>query len=107
MTKEELRKQILELKSRIQQEDSRKAFREMNEELEKLSCDLEDILYEELQGMSVKIVLEKIIKYYSIDTELLTTSYLDSGDLEKAFITAANEYSSYLEGDIKSKTIIK
>lgn len=91
MTKEELRERILELESRMSQEDSRKAISKMNDEWEELSSNLEDALYEELEGMALKVITEKIIERYDIDTDVLVSEYMDSGDLEKAFTAAAEE----------------
>ena len=70
MTKEELRERILELESRMSQEDSRKAISKMNDEWEELSSNLEDALYEELEGMALKVITEKIIERYDIDTDV-------------------------------------
>lgn len=91
MTKEELRERILELESIISQENSRKAISEMNDEWGELLDTLENILYEELEGMALKVVTEKIIERDDIDTNLLMSEYVDSGDLEKALIVAAEE----------------
>ena len=106
MTKEELRERILELEDRMSKEDSRKAISEMNDEWEELSSNLEDILYEELEGIALKIVTEKIIERYDIDTDILVSEYMESGDLEKAFTTAAEECDCGWKEDIK-KEIIK
>lgn len=106
MTKEELRERILELEDRMSKEDSRKAISEMNDEWEELSSNLEDILYEELEGIALKIVTEKIIERYDIDTDILISEYMESGDLEKAFTTAAEECDCGWKEDIK-KEIIK
>lgn len=106
MTKEELRERILELKSRMSQEDSRKAISKMNDEWEELSSNLEDALYEELEGMALKVITEKIIERYDIDTDVLVSEYMDSGDLEKAFTAAAEECDCGWKEDIK-KEIIK
>lgn len=106
MTKEKLRERILELESRMSQEDSRKVISEMNDEWEELFNNLEDILYEELEGMSLKVTTNKIIKRYDIDTNVLVSEYLDSGDLEKAFAVAAEESGCGWKEDIK-KEIIK
>ena len=106
MTKEELRKRILELESRMSQEDSRKAISKMNDEWEELSSNLEDALYEELEGMALKVITEKIIERYDIDTDELVSEYMDSGDLEKAFTAAAEECDCGWKEDIK-KEIIK
>lgn len=102
MTKEELRERILELESRMSQEDSRKAISKMNDEWEELSSNLEDALYEELEGMALKVITEKIIERY--DTDVLVSEYMDSGDLEKAF--TAEECDCGWKEDIK-KEIIK
>ena len=106
MTKEELRERILELESRMSQEDSRKAISKMNDEWEELSSNLEDALYEELEGMALKVITEKIIERYDIDTDVLVSEYMDSGDLEKAFTAAAEEGDCGWKEDIK-KEIIK
>lgn len=106
MTKEELRERILELESRMSQEDSRKAISKMNDEWEELSSNLEDALYEELEGMALKVITEKIIERYDIDTDVLVSEYMDSGDLEKAFTTVAEECDCGWKEDIK-KEIIK
>lgn len=106
MTKEELRERILELESRMSQEDSRKAISKMNDEWEELSSNLEGALYEELEGMALKVITEKIIERYDIDTDVLVSEYMDSGDLEKAFTAAAEECDCGWKEDIK-KEIIK
>ena len=106
MTKEELRERILELESRMSQEDSRKAISKMNDEWEELSSNLEDALYEELEGMALKVITEKIIERYDIDTDVLVSEYMDSGDLEKTFTAAAEECDCGWKEDIK-KEIIK
>lgn len=106
MTKEELRERILELESRMSQEDSRKAISKMNDEWEELSSNLEDALYEELEGMALKVITEKIVERYDIDTDVLVSEYMDSGDLEKAFTAAAEECDCGWKEDIK-KEIIK
>lgn len=62
MTKEELRERILELEDRMSKEDSRKAVSEMNDEWEELSNNLENILYEELEGMALKVSQRKLSK---------------------------------------------
>lgn len=102
MTKEELRERILELEDRMSKEDSRKAVSEMNDEWEELSNNLENILYEELEGIALKVITEKIIERY--DTDILMSEYMDNGDLEKAFTVAAEECDC--KEDIK-KEIIK
>lgn len=100
MTKEELRERILELEDRMSKEDSRKAVSEMNDEWEELSNNLENILYEELEGMALKVITEKIIERY--DTDILMSEYMDNGDLEKAFTAEECDWKE----DIK-KEIIK
>lgn len=104
MTKEELRERILELEDRMLKEDSGKVISEMNDEWEELSDNLENVLYEELEGMALKVITEKIIERYDIDTNILVSKYMESGNLEKAF-TAAAEECDWKE-DIK-KEIIK
>ena len=106
MTKEELRERILELEDRMLKEDSGKAISEMNDEWEELSDNLENVLYEELEGMALKVITEKIIERYDIDTDILVSEYMESGDLEKAFTAAAEECDCGWKEDIK-KEIIK
>lgn len=106
MTKEELRERILELESRMSQEDSRKAISKMNDEWEELSSNLEDALYEELEGMALKVITEKIIERYDIDTDVLVSEYMDSGDLEKAFTAAAEECDCGWKEDIKKVIVM-
>lgn len=106
MTKEELRERILELEDRMLKEDSGKAISEMNDEWEELSSNLEDALYEELEGMALKVITEKIIERYDIDTDILVSEYMESGNLEKAFTAAAEECDCGWKEDIK-KEIIK
>ena len=67
---------------------------------------MEDALYEELEGMALKVITEKIIERYDIDTDVLVSEYMDSGDLEKAFTAAAEECDCGWKEDIK-KEIIK
>lgn len=104
MTKEELRERILELEDRMLKEDSGKAISEMNDEWEELSDNLENVLYEELEGMALKVITEKIIERY--DTDILVSEYMESGNLEKAFTAAAEECDCGWKEDIK-KEIIK
>lgn len=106
MTKEELRERILELESRMSQEDSRKAISKMNDEWEELSSNLEDALYEELEGMALKVITEKIIERYDIDTDVLVSEYMESGDLEESFKIAAEECDCGWKTDI-TKRILK
>lgn len=106
MTKEELRERILELEDRMLKEDSGKAISEMNDEWEELSDNLENVLYEELEGMALKVITEKIIERYDIDTDILVSGYMESGNLEKAFTAAAEECDCGWKEDIK-KEIIK
>lgn len=106
MTKEELRERILELEDRMSKEDSRKAVSEMNDEWEELSNNLENILYEELEGMALKVITEKIIERYDIDTDILMSEYMDNGDLEKAFTAAAEECDCGWKEDIKKVIVM-
>ena len=106
MTKEELRERILEIEDRMLKEDSGKAISEMNDEWEELSDNLENVLYEELEGMALKVITEKIIERYDIDTDILVSEYMESGNLEKAFTAAAEECDCGWKEDIK-KEIIK
>ena len=61
MTKEELRSKILELEKAMREEDSRSALAKLNEEWDELTEKLTETLYDELEGITVKIVTEKII----------------------------------------------
>ena len=90
----------------MSQEDSRKAISKTNDEWEELSSNLEDALYEELEGMALKVITEKIIERYDIDTDILVSEYMESGNLEKAFTAAAEECDCGWKEDIK-KEIIK
>lgn len=56
--------------------------------------------------MALKVITEKIIERYDIDTDILVSEYMESGDLEKAFTTAAEECDCGWKEDIK-KEIIK
>lgn len=91
MTKEELRSKILELEKAMREEDSRSALAKLNEEWDELTEKLTETLYDELEGITVKIVTEKIIDKYDIDVDLLITEYMENGDLEKSFEIAAEE----------------
>ena len=105
MTKEELRERILELEDRMLKEDSGKAISEMNDEWEELSDNLENVLYEELEGMALKVITEKIIERYDIDTDILVSEYMESGNLEKAFTAVAEECDCGWKEDIKREII--
>ena len=78
----------------------------MYDEWGELSNNLGDILYEELEGMALKVITEKITERYDIDTDILVSEYMESGDLEKAFTVAAEECDCGWKEDIK-KEIIK
>ena len=91
MTKEELRSKILELEKAMREEDSRSALAKLNEEWDELTEKLTETLYDELEGITVKIVTEKIIDKYDVDTDLLVAEYIENGDLEKSFEIAAEE----------------
>lgn len=84
MTKEELRSKILELEKAMREEDSRSALAKLSDEWDELTKELEEILYDELEGVTVKIVTER-------DVDLLITEYMENGDLEKSFEIAAEE----------------
>lgn len=88
MTKEELRSKILELEEAMREEDSRSALAKPSDELTK---ELEEILYDELEGVTVKIVTERIVNKHDIDVDLLITEYMENGDLEKSFEIAAED----------------
>jgi len=91
MTKEELRSKILELEKAMREEDSRSALAKLSDEWNELTKELEEILYDELEGVTVKIVTERIVNKHDIDVDLLITEYMENGDLEKSFEIAAEE----------------
>ena len=105
MTKEELRERILELQDRLSKEGGLKTFYEMNDELGELFDNLENILYKEIKGIALKVITEKIIERYDIDIDILVSEYVDSGDLEKAFIAAADESDCSWKESIEKKII--
>lgn len=72
----------------MREEDSRSALAKLSDELTK---ELEEILYDELEGVTVKIVTERIVNKHDIDVDLLITEYMENGDLEKSFEIAAEE----------------
>lgn len=72
----------------MREEDSRSALAKLSDELTK---ELEEILYDELEGVTVKIVTERIVNKHDIDVDLLITEYMENGDLEKSFEIAAED----------------
>ena len=67
MTKEELRSKILELEEAMREEDSKSTTAKLSDEWDELMSKLEDVIYDELEGVAVKIVTERIVdKYGSI-----------------------------------------
>lgn len=88
MTKEELRSKILELEEAMREEDSKSTTAKLSDEL---MSKLEDVIYDELEGVAVKIVTERIVDKYDVDTDILIAEYMESGDLEESFKIAAEE----------------
>lgn len=86
MTKEELRSKILEL-----EEDSKSTTAKLSDEWDELMSKLEDVIYDELEGVAVKIVTERIVDKYDVDTDILIAEYMESGDLEESFKIAAED----------------
>lgn len=86
MTKEELRSKILELEEAMREEDSKSTTAKLSDEL---MSKLEDVIYDE--GVAVKIVTERIVDKYDVDTDILITEYMESGDLEESFKIAAED----------------
>ena len=106
MTKEELRSKILELEKAMREEDSKSALAKLNEEWDELTEKLTETLYDELEGITVRIVTEKIIDKYDVDTDLLVAEYIENGDLEKSFEIAAEECDCGWKTEI-TKRILK
>lgn len=103
MTKEELRSKILELEEAMR-EDSKSTTAKLSDEWDELMSKLEDVIYDELEGVAVKIVTERIVDKYDVDTDILIAEYMESGDLEESFKIAAEECDC--ETDI-TKRILK
>lgn len=101
MTKEELRSKILELEKAMREEDSKSTTAKLSDEL---MSKLEDVVYDE--GVAVKIVTERIVDKYDVDTDILITEYMESGDLEESFKIAAEECDCGWKTDI-TKRILK
>jgi hypothetical protein len=91
MTKEELRSKILELEEAMREEDSKSTTAKLSDEWDELMSKLEDVIYDELEGVAVKIVTERIVDKYDVDTDILIAEYMESGDLEESFKIAAEE----------------
>lgn len=73
MTKEELRSKILELEEAMR-EDSKSTTAKLSDEWDELMSKLEDVIYDELEGVAVKIVTERIVDKYDVDTGTLMQS---------------------------------
>ena len=106
MTKEELRSKILELEEAMREEDSKSTTAKLSDEWDELMSKLEDVIYDELEGVAVKIVTERIVDKYDVDTDILITEYMESGDLEESFKIAAEECDCGWKTDI-TKRILK
>lgn len=59
MTKEELRSKILELEEAMREEDSKSTTAKLSDEWDELMSKLEDVIYDELEGVAVKIAAEE------------------------------------------------
>lgn len=101
MTKEELRSKILELEEAMREEDSKSTTAKLSDEWDELMSKLEDVIYDE--GVAVKIVTERIVDKYDVDTD---AEYMESGDLEESFKIAAEECDCGWKTDI-TKRILK
>lgn len=106
MTKEELRSKILELEEAMREEDSKSTTAKLSDEWDELMSKLGDVIYDELEGVAVKIVTERIVDKYDVDTDLLIAEYMESGDLEESFKIAAEECDCGWKTDI-TKRILK
>ena len=106
MTKEELRSKILELEEAMREEDSKSTTAKLSDEWDELMSKLEDVIYDELEGVAVKIVTERIVDKYDVDTDILIAEYMESGDLEESFKIAAEECDCGWKTDI-TKRILK
>lgn len=106
MTKEELRSKILELEKAMREQDSKSTTAKLSDEWDELMSKLEDVIYDELEGVAVKIVTERIVDKYDVDTDILIAEYMESGDLEESFKIAAEECDCGWKTDI-TKRILK
>lgn len=106
MTKEELRSKILELEEAMREEDSKSTTAKLSDELDELMSKLGDVIYDELEGVAVKIVTERIVDKYDVDTDILIAEYMESGDLEESFKIVAEECDCGWKTDI-TKRILK
>lgn len=106
MTKEELRSKILELEEAMREEDSKSTTSKLSDEWDELMSKLGDVIYDELEGVAVKIVTERIVDKYDVDTDILIAEYMESGDLEESFKIAAEECDCGWKTDI-TKRILK
>ena len=97
MTKEELRSKILELEEAMREEDSKSTTAKLSDEWDELMSKLEDVIYDELEGVADK---------YDVDTDILIAEYMESGDLEESFKIAAEECDCGWKTDI-TKRILK
>lgn len=106
MTKDELRSKILELEEAMREEDSKSTTAKLSDEWDELMSKLGDVIYDELEGVAVKIVTERIVDKYDVDTDTLIAEYMESGDLEESFKIAAEECDCGWKTDI-TKRILK
>lgn len=54
MTKEELRSKILELEEAMREEDSKSTTAKLSDEWDELMSKLEDVIYDELEGVQLR-----------------------------------------------------
>lgn len=106
MTKEELRERILELSAKIQKEDSKSAISKMDKECENLLDELEDVLFEEMEGLRIRITTEVIVDRYDVNMDLIVSDYIETGDLEDTFKVVSEECDHSWKADVK-KEILK
>lgn len=106
MTKEELRERILELSAKIQKEDSKSAISKMDKECEDLLDELEGVLFEEMEGLRIRITTEVIVDRYDVNMDLIVSDYIETDDLEDTFKAISEEGDHSWKADIK-KEILK
>ena len=98
--------EIQELEEAMREEDSKSTTAKLSDEWDELMSKLEDVIYDELEGVAVKIVTERIVDKYDVDTDILIAEYMESGDLEESFKIAAEECDCGWKTDI-TKRILK
>lgn len=97
MTKEELRKRILEIEDVIDSVDCKTA-ENLFEEREELREQLRDILLNELENVLYKITSVKTITTQDIDHDELIDRYEETGNVIESFSMEAKEHAfDYIE----------